>query len=1159
MHLIIDSTVVNCIMKSFSSRVKRNQLLHMQKTYNVLLFLLASLSSLTLSAQDVTLAGPGGCNGTATSGNWTVPCGVTSITVDVYGGGGGAGGGGGGSNGGFADTRGGGGAGGGGYTSITINVTPGSSFSYSAGAGGCGGDGNGDWDDGDNGDNGATSTFSGTDAGGTPINLTANGGARGTGGDGNEGPAGSGGAGGTATGGSTNTPGTAGNNGNNGTGGTGGAGAGPAGGNGGGADGGAGVAYGGGGGGGEDSDGGNGGAGAILITYGTSTGPSVTPTVNAVAATCSSAGTATITNYVAAETYVFSPAGPTAGAGGVITGMTPGTSYTVTAGTGTCASAPSAPFSVDAATGSVVDPIVATTPASCTADGTSTITTYNAANTYNFTPAGPTVGAGGVISGMVVGTTYTVTESDPTCTSAPSAPFVNEAQLAAPTITITGTLTYCQGSNTTLTASGGVSYIWDDPGNSQTPSVTVTQGTYNVGGLGANGCPGTASATVTETPPFPITITGALSHCVGGTTDITASGGVSYEWNDPANSTTATVTLSAGTYTVTAYDANQCVSTEDVTITETAPPVAAFAIVDACDGVAVQFMDASTIATGTITNWDWDFGDGNTSTAQSPTHIYASPGTYDVTLVASSGNCSDQITLQANVFATPVADFTTANVCVGTDAVFTDNSTTTGSPIVQWAWDFDGVGNAAQASPTFSFPAAGTYNVTLGVISSDFCSDTHTNQITIYGAPTVSFTATTVCEGEATEFLNQSTATPATITAQAWDFGDMAGISTDAAPTYTYAAAGTYPVMLGVTSSDGCAGVTTQNVTVNPLPTIAATHTDILCAGETNGTATAAVAGGTAPYDYQWSDLFQSTATTIDNLTQGPYTVTVTDALGCTADTTVTVLQPLPVRVDLVAADDTCGLGNGAVQAVMTGGTAPFEYMWSSINDSASIYSELVTPSGWNTNLDPGVYSVLVTDAGGCSATGSVTVGQIPSPMAAFTTRSKPEDFVDPTVQLINESQGAVAYEWHLGDGNVSYEEDPLFEYDSGGVYLVMLIAYNDPQYGCADTTFQYVEVDPMFTFYVPNAFTPDGDGLNDTWMPQGANYEYESYNVQIYDRWGGLVWQTDNPNVHWDGTDQNTLKEVKQGMYVYQFVLKEFNTFKPKQLTGTVTLYRHN
>ncbi|MBL4587307.1 MAG: gliding motility-associated C-terminal domain-containing protein, partial [Flavobacteriales bacterium] len=174
-------------------------------------------------------------------------------------------------------------------------------------------------------------------------------------------------------------------------------------------------------------------------------------------------------------------------------------------------------------------------------------------------------------------------------------------------------------------------------------------------------------------------------------------------------------------------------------------------------------------------------------------------------------------------------------------------------------------------------------------------------------------------------------------------------------------------------------------------------------------------------------------------------------------------------------------------------------------------------------------------------------------------TRSKPEEFIDPSVQFVNESTGAVSYEWHLGEGNVSYEEDPLFDYEDAGVYLVMLVAHNEPEFGCTDTTFKYVEVDPMFTFYAPNAFTPDEDGLNDTWGPKGDNFEYESYNLQIFDRWGALLWQTDDFLKQWDGIDRSTLKPVKQGTYIYQFVLKKFNTFEPKQITGSITLYRHN
>lgn len=1044
--------------------------------------LLTAVSALAAFGQDVTVPGPAGCGAAAQSGAFEVPCGVTNVTVELYGGGGGAGGGGGGSNGGFFDTRGGGGGGGGGYTTLTVDVTPGSIFTYSIGSGGCGGDGNGDGSSGDNGQNGGNTTINGTDANGNPVNLSANGGARGTGGSGTEGSPGSGGAGGTASGGGTNTTGTPGNNGNGGTGGTGGAGAGPSGGNGGAADGGNGTPYGGGGGGGENSDGGNGAPGGILITFNGGVNLPPGPTITSGAPTCTMDGTSTIDNYDPNETYTFDPTGPNVGAGGLISGMTTGTSYTVVSGTISCPSQPSSPFSNAAATGQLDAPTISTTQASCTAEGSSSVTNYNAALTYDFTPAGPSVGAGGLISGMTTGTSYTVIASEGmNCISPTSTAFSNDPQLSGPAVTITGGLSHCPGENTTVTASGGTSYSWS------------------------------------------------------------------------SGETTASATLTEGSYTVTVTDAQGCSTTEDVVITQSDVPVAAFQVLDACTGSSVEFLDASTVAAGNIDNWDWDFGDGSASNVQNPSHSYSQPGTYDVTLTVGSGSCTDQITLQANSFENPVADFTTANVCEGEPAVFTDNSSPT--TIAQWAWDFYGQGNAVTQNTTFTFPTAGTYNVTLGVITSDFCTDTHSGTITVYPAPAPAFTATVVCEGNPTVFQNQ---TAGSLAGSAWDFGDGTGISTSASPTYTYSASGTYPVTLGVTTANGCIGVTTQNVTVNPLPTVSASSTDILCAGQTNGTATASASGGTAPYSFQWNDPFQSSTQTISSLSQGSYNITITDDSGCAVDTTVDVSQPLPINVQLIAMEDTCGLGNGAIQAVMIGGTAPYEYAWSSISDSSALFSEGFTPSGWNTMLVPGEYSVVVTDAGGCTASAETEVGLISPPVADFTTISKPKELIDPIILFDNESSNAVSYEWHFGDNQISYEENPVYEYEEGGVYLVMLIAYNDPIYGCTDTTFRYVNVDPFVTFYVPNAFTPDDDGTNDTWGPLGENFEHESYNLKIFDRWGQLIWQTDNPTKFWDGTNMNSTEPVKQGMYVYQFVVKHFNTFEPKILKGTVTLYRH-
>jgi gliding motility-associated-like protein len=758
---------------------------------------------------------------------------------------------------------------------------------------------------------------------------------------------------------------------------------------------------------------------------------------------------------------------------------------------------------------------------------------------------------------MTVGTSYTVQASEgPTCVSPQSATISNSPPLPAPDISITGNLTHCPGGTTTITANGGVSYLWDDPAASTTSSISVGTGTFTVTGTDSNGCNATANAVVTEGTPFTVTFTGDLSHCPGGSVSVTANGGTSYLWDN--GETTATVTLTEGTYTVDATDADGCIGAGSVTIFEVEAPVADFTIINACAGEPVQFTDATTVSAGSLTGWSWTFGDGGVSTAQNPTRTYQNPGTYDVTLVASSGSCADEVTLSATVYPNPTAAFTTANVCLGEDAVFTDNSSVTGSVIAQWAWEFGNNQIALTQSPSHEYLLAGNYTVTLAVVTADMCTDVTTGNITVYPAPAPAFTAPAVCFGQPTVFTNASTVSSGVISSHAWDFGDESGTSTGQSPSYTYADDGSFPVTLVVTTSFGCVREVTQNVTVRPLPIIDAGHDNILCANQTNGRAFAQASGSSAPYEYQWNDPQQRTTPVIDNLGPGPYTIVVTDGQGCTNDTTVIVAQPLPLQVTVIAGNDTCGIGNGAVQAIPQGGTPPFIYQWSAIRDSSSIFNETDPLSGWNTMLNPGEYTVLLTDSGGCTAQGAATVGQIPRPEAAFITRSRPEELKDPSVDFFNESMNAYSYEWHFGDGNISNVTHPDHDFERSGVYLVMLIARNEPRFGCADTVYKYVEVEPMFTFYVPNAFTPDGDGLNDTWGPQGANFEIESYNVQVYDRWGKLVWQTDNPEVWWNGTLKGEGGDVMaQGIYTYRIIVKYFSTFEPRVITGSVRLYK--
>src|SRR5690606_21986859 len=170
----------------------------------------------------------------------------------------------------------------------------------------------------------------------------------------------------------------------------------------------------------------------------------VPPTINTTAPTCSSNGSSTITNYDGTLTYTFTPTGPSVGAGGVISGMTTGTNYTVVADNGSCTSTASASFSNAAMLCSVVVPTINTTAPTCSSNGSSTITNYDGTLTYTFTPTGPSVGTGGTISGMTTGTNYTVIADNGSCSSVSSASFSNAAMLVTPTVpTITTAGTTC--------------------------------------------------------------------------------------------------------------------------------------------------------------------------------------------------------------------------------------------------------------------------------------------------------------------------------------------------------------------------------------------------------------------------------------------------------------------------------------------------------------------------------------------------------------------------------------------------------------------------------------------------------------------------------------------------------------------------------------------
>jgi gliding motility-associated-like protein len=280
------------------------------------------------------------------------------------------------------------------------------------------------------------------------------------------------------------------------------------------------------------------------------------PTITTVAPTCAANGSAIISNYTAGTTYVFSPAGPTVAVGGAISAMTFGTNYTVTATVGGCTSASSAGFSIGAQLIVPATPIIVSTPASCSNNGSSLISNYNAGLTYIFNPSGPSIASNGLINGMVYGTSYSVSASNSGCLSLTSSTFSNTIQSPIPIVIATpSSNTFCSGGTTNIQLTSnvpGATFSWTvtggnvvgavgGTGTSINQTLTVSQGTTSTVEVvytiiaEANGCAGTPQVVRVQVNPIPdLTVASSTAPiCSGETTNISFTGtipGTVFSW-----------------------------------------------------------------------------------------------------------------------------------------------------------------------------------------------------------------------------------------------------------------------------------------------------------------------------------------------------------------------------------------------------------------------------------------------------------------------------------------------------------------------------------------------------------------------------------------------------------------------------------------------------
>ncbi len=542
------------------------------------------------------------------------------------------------------------------------------------------------------------------------------------------------------------------------------------------------------------------------------------------------------------------------------------------------------------------------------------------------------------------------------CSSSTSASVVLDT--VAPSIEIAPPLNLnCQNDSIQLDASASsqgqqFAYLWTtSDGNILSGDSTLTPWVNEAGTYvllitnTANGCSASDSTAVIQSVPVEANVTSTTPvACFGeqnGSATAAGSGGTgsfSYLWSN--GDTTATVqNLSAGTYFVTITDGEGCSATTSAEITQ---PGLLQANASATPETAFQANDGTATATptGGTSPYTYAWNNGDTTA----TIIGLAPGPYTVTVEDANG-CTHVQTVTVNSFdCTLTATITTTPLtCFGANDGTASVAANNGIPPYTYLW------SNGDTTATASNLAPGSYTAT--VTDNAGCSQVLSEQV--IGPPALQANASATPE---TGFnRNDGTATAAPVGgtppyAYSWSNGGNT-------PTITGLVPGTYTVT--VEDANGCS--TSQTVVVSAFNcnlAASVTATNVLCAGQANGSATATPVNGTAPYTYAWSNGWNTP--TIADLMAGIYTVTISDAAGCQAIGTATVSQPAPLEAEIETTPTSCPESqDGGLKVIISGGTPPYMFSW---------------PGGNPNALGVGTYTVTIIDANGCTLLKSATI-----------------------------------------------------------------------------------------------------------------------------------------------------------------------------------------
>ncbi len=778
-------------------------------------------------------------------------------------------------------------------------------------------------------------------------------------------------------------------------------------------------------------------------------------------------------------------------------------------------------------------------------DGVADATTQNPS--YTFPAAGTypvtLIATWGPCNSIITQNITVTTGTPPVIT--PAGPYC--ANAAA--VTLAGTPAGGTWSGTGITSAALGTF---NPASASVGNNTIT---YTV----VSGCGGTSTATVVINP-LPVTTVNSPTICPTTSATLTAGGATSYSWSSGAITNPIIVSPAVTTtYTVTGTTSG-CTSSAIATV--------------AVSGTLAPSVNSPTICVGgtaTLTavggaTYTWNTG--STANPLSVTPL----ATTSYTVTATSGGCTGTVVATVTVNPLPVLTITNpAAVCspgtIDITAAAVTAGSTGGGVLSYWT------------DPAATVPLVGASAISTGATyyiqstATGSCTDIAPVVVT-FNPPPISDAGpdVTICTGGVGNIGS------ATVAGNTYSWSPVLGLSsaTLSNPTVTLinggVAATTNPYTVTTTNTaSGCTSTDVVNVIVDVVATANAGTPQSVCIGSSitlGGAVAGSASGGTwsggagtyAPNNTTLNAVYTPSAA---EYAAGSITLTLTtnDPIGpCTFASSNVTFSFYQTPVVSFVVDDPDGCPVHCVQftdnSTVGGGDNIVSWNWNYGEGGAA--GSVQNPA--NCYELPGFYNVTltVTSNQGCSAIMTIPamVHVFNMPTAEFAASPNPASLLDPMVTLNNQSSSDVNY-WfyYFGDGDsIANVPSPVHSYPdvASSTYIATLIVHNAD--GCWDTIQHPVEIGPEFTFFIPNAFTPNGDGVNDYFYGQGIGIV--NYDLYIFDRWGNMIFHGHDLNDMWNGKANGGDDMAQQDVYVWKVKLTDVFGKKHNYI-GTVTIVK--